>query len=121
MAHSKSARKRIRQNEQRRLRNRRRKSAVKQSVRAFEEALGAGQSDKAAEQLRQVEAMVNEQLEPPAVAVRVEEIGNHHREPPAFRLVHEALERPLHVGLTPGTNRTEEFEHPEHLTLAALG
>ncbi len=53
MAHTKSARKRARQNEVRRLRNRRRKRAVKQTVRAFQEALTAGQTERAAELLRE--------------------------------------------------------------------
>lgn len=52
MAHSKSAKKRIRQNETRRLRNRRRKSAVRENVRAFDEALSDGKTDQAAEELK---------------------------------------------------------------------
>lgn len=52
MAHSKSARKRIRQNTVRRLQNRRRKQGVKDSVRGFEAAVAAGQADQAAEQLK---------------------------------------------------------------------
>ena len=54
MAHTKSAKKRIRQNEKRRLRNRRRKAHVKAGVRAFEDALAANQPDEAAERLREV-------------------------------------------------------------------
>jgi len=53
VAQRQSAKKRIRQNEKRRLRNRRRKTAVKDSVRAFEEALAAGQTDQAADRLSQ--------------------------------------------------------------------
>ena len=53
MAHTKSAQKRVRQNEKRRLRNRRRKKAVRQTVRAFQEALTAGETDRAAELLRE--------------------------------------------------------------------
>ena len=46
MAHSLSAKKRVRQNAKHRLRNRRRKEAVKDAVREFRTALAAG--DKAA-------------------------------------------------------------------------
>ncbi|KPK84188.1 MAG: hypothetical protein AMJ81_06260 [Phycisphaerae bacterium SM23_33] len=53
MAHSKSARKRIRQNIIRRLRNRRRKDRVKDSIRAFEAAVAAGQPDQAADRLKE--------------------------------------------------------------------
>jgi small subunit ribosomal protein S20 len=52
VAHSKSAEKRLRQNVTRRLRNRRRKAKVKDSVRAFEAAVTAGDAAKAAEQLK---------------------------------------------------------------------
>ena len=54
MAHSSSAKKRIRQNEKRRLRNRWRKSAVKESIRAFDDAVAAGKTDEAATQLKEV-------------------------------------------------------------------
>jgi len=54
VAHSKSAKKRIGQNEQRRARNRRRKSQVKETVRQYERALASGQADQAADQLRNV-------------------------------------------------------------------
>lgn len=54
MASSKSAKKRIRQNEVRRLRNRRRKADVKETVRGYEEALASGQADQAADQLKKV-------------------------------------------------------------------
>ena len=54
MAHSNSAKKRIRQNEKRRLRNRRRKAEVKQSVREYEQALVSGQADQAADKLKNV-------------------------------------------------------------------
>ena len=53
MAHSKSAKKRVRQNLTRRLRNRRRKSAVKESVRVFEADAATGQSDQAAADLKE--------------------------------------------------------------------
>ena len=51
MAHSLSAKKRIRQNIKRRGRNRWRKRQVKVAVRDFDEALRAGDAAKAAEQL----------------------------------------------------------------------
>lgn len=53
MAHSKSAKKRVRQNVKRRLQTRRRKEKVKDAVRAFEVAVSEGQPGKAAEQLGQ--------------------------------------------------------------------
>ena len=52
MAHSLSAKKRIRQNAKRRVINRSRKSMVKTQVKHFEAALGAGDVDKAQEQYR---------------------------------------------------------------------
>ena len=54
MAHSSSAKKRIRQSNKRRLRNRWRKSAAKESIRAFDEAVAAGKTDEAATQLKEV-------------------------------------------------------------------
>ena len=51
MAHSNSAKKRVRQNAKRRLRNRRRKDAVRVTVRALDEAVQAGDAKTAAEQL----------------------------------------------------------------------
>jgi small subunit ribosomal protein S20 len=54
VAHSSSAKKRIRQNETHRLRNRRRKDAVKDAVRTYEDALSAGAADKAASALKDV-------------------------------------------------------------------
>lgn len=54
MAHSLSAKKRIRQNEKRRTINRAKKSQVKTQIKRFEEALSVGNVDAAAEQLRQV-------------------------------------------------------------------
>ena len=53
MPHSKSAKKRVRQNTKRRLRNRRRKAAVKGTVRALDEAVHAGKRKQAASQLKQ--------------------------------------------------------------------
>lgn len=54
MAHSLSAKKRIRQNEKRRARNRARKDLVKTEVKALNTLLTAGNFDKAAEQLKKV-------------------------------------------------------------------
>ncbi len=54
MAHSLSAKKRIRQDLKRRGRNRWRKEQIKQAVREFNEALRAGDKAKAADQLRVV-------------------------------------------------------------------
>jgi len=52
VAHSKSSRKRVRQNLKRRLRNRRRKAAAKESVRALAETIHAGKREQADQQLR---------------------------------------------------------------------
>jgi len=52
VAHSLSAKKRIRQNAKRRMRNRARKSMVKTQIKHFEAALSAGQVDQAREQYR---------------------------------------------------------------------
>ncbi len=54
MAHSKSARKRARQNLKRRLRNRRQQAAVKDSIRALDEAIQAGKGKPAEKQLQEV-------------------------------------------------------------------
>ena len=54
MAHSLSAKKRVRQDAKRRGRNRWRKEQLKQVVREFGDTLAAGQKDKAAEQLKAV-------------------------------------------------------------------
>ncbi|MBT3198691.1 MAG: 30S ribosomal protein S20 [Phycisphaerales bacterium] len=54
MAHSISAKKRIRQNETHKARNRWRKERVKVAVRSFEEALGQHDTEKAAECLQVV-------------------------------------------------------------------
>lgn len=54
MAHSLSAKKRMRQNVNRRGINRWRKTQVKETVRQFEEAVESGDKTKAAEQLKQV-------------------------------------------------------------------
>ena len=52
MAHSLSAKKRVRQNETRRTINRARKSQVKTQTKKFEVALAAGDVDQAKEQFR---------------------------------------------------------------------
>ena len=51
MAHSLSAKKRVRQNIKRRARNRARKDQIKDQVKAFTAQLTAGKLDKAAEEL----------------------------------------------------------------------
>lgn len=52
MAHSLSAKKRIRQNAKRNARNRARKAQIKQAVKSFTAALTAGDFEKAEEALR---------------------------------------------------------------------
>jgi len=52
VAHSLSAKKRVRQNEKRRAINRARKSSVKTQIKRFEEALASGDIKAAAEQFR---------------------------------------------------------------------
>jgi len=52
VAHSVSARKRVRQNIKHRAANRRRKADIKETIKAFDDALQAGDKKKAAEQLR---------------------------------------------------------------------
>ena len=54
MAHSLSAKKRVRQNVKRRGRNRWRKQQMKEALREFDEAVKAGDKAKAAEQLKVV-------------------------------------------------------------------
>ena len=54
MAHSASAKKRIRQNETHNARNRWRKERIKKAVRSFEEALDQNDTDKAAACLKVV-------------------------------------------------------------------
>ncbi len=53
MAHSLSAKKRIRQNVKRRARNRWRKQRVKDAVKAFDDAVREGDPTKAAERLKE--------------------------------------------------------------------
>lgn len=52
MAHSLSAKKRVRQNASRRVRNRARKSMVKTQIKGLEAAISAGDFDKAQEQFK---------------------------------------------------------------------
>ena len=52
MAHSLSAKKRVRQNAKRRMINRARKSMVKTQIKHLETAIGDGDSTKAADQLK---------------------------------------------------------------------
>ncbi len=52
MAHSLSARKRVRQNEKRRARNRVRKSMIKTQIKHFEEAVREGNAEKATDMYR---------------------------------------------------------------------
>jgi len=52
VAHSLSAKKRIRQNAKRRGHNRWRKDQIKEAIRAFEQAVHDGNADQAAEQLK---------------------------------------------------------------------
>ncbi|MCJ7544785.1 MAG: 30S ribosomal protein S20 [Phycisphaerae bacterium] len=52
MAHSLSAKKRVRQNIKRRARNRRRKAQVKQAVKQFDLAIQGNNPEQAAQQLR---------------------------------------------------------------------
>ena len=54
MAHSLSAKKRIRQSIKRRARNRARKDQIKESIKGFTTALTAGKADEAATALKQV-------------------------------------------------------------------
>lgn len=54
MAHSLSAKKRVRQNIKRRARNRARKELIKRQVKAFTAALSSGDLNKAEQELRNV-------------------------------------------------------------------
>ncbi len=53
MPHSVSAKKRMRQNIKRRAHNRGRKKTVKEAIRAFDDAVEAGDAEKASQQLRE--------------------------------------------------------------------
>lgn len=54
MAHSLSAKKRVRQNAKARVRNRARKSVIKTQVKRFEEALSTGNVETTQDQLKQL-------------------------------------------------------------------
>jgi len=54
VAHSLSAKKRVRQNAKARVRNRARKSVIKTQVKRFEEALSTGNVETTQEQLKQL-------------------------------------------------------------------
>ena len=59
MAHSLSAKKRVRQNEKKRAINRTRKSQVKTKIKQFQETLSEGDVEAATEQLRLVGAKLD--------------------------------------------------------------
>lgn len=59
MAHSLSAKKRVRQNEKRKAINRKRKSQVKTQIKHLQETLSEGDVEAAAEQLRLVAAKLD--------------------------------------------------------------
>ena len=59
MAHSLSAKKRVRQNEKKRAINRTRKSQVKTKIKQFQETLSEGDAEAATEQLRLVGAKLD--------------------------------------------------------------
>ena len=54
MAHSLSAKKRVRQNEKRRITNRSRKSMVRTQIKHFQTAIAAGDAENAQEQYRKL-------------------------------------------------------------------
>jgi small subunit ribosomal protein S20 len=59
VAHSLSAKKRVRQNEKRRVINRRRKTQVKTKIKQFQETLSEGDAEAATDQLRLVAAKLD--------------------------------------------------------------
>ena len=59
MAHSLSAKKRVRQNEKRRSRNRARKTEIRDSVKSFNTAITGGDFTKAAEVLNQTVSIMD--------------------------------------------------------------
>ena len=67
MAHSISAKKRIRQNAARNARNRWRKGRVKDSVKAFESALAAGKLDEAQKLMSQAASVIDKVASTPAM------------------------------------------------------
>lgn len=67
MAHSLSAKKRIRQNEKRNARNRWRKDRVKTAVRAFDEAVESGNFDEAQTLLNQASSVLDKVASTPTL------------------------------------------------------
>lgn len=67
MAHSLSAKKRIRQNEKRNARNRWRKERVKDAVKAFDAAVEAGNLDEAQQLLQQASRVIDKVAATPAL------------------------------------------------------
>ena len=67
MAHSISAKKRIRQNATRNARNRWRKERVKDATKAFESALAAGKHDEAQKLMAQAASVIDKVASTPAM------------------------------------------------------
>ena len=67
MAHSLSAKKRIRQNEKRNARNRWRKERVKTAVRSFDDAIEAGNLDEAQKLLNAAASTIDKVASTPAM------------------------------------------------------
>lgn len=67
MAHSLSAKKRIRQNEKRNARNRWRKDRVRTATRAFDDALAAGNLDDAQKLLNKAASVIDKVASTPAL------------------------------------------------------
>lgn len=59
MAHSVSAQKRVRQNEKHRLRNRAWKSRVRNSIKRVQNAIDAGDADRAADMYREMQKLLD--------------------------------------------------------------
>lgn len=67
MAHSLSAKKRIRQNEKRNARNRWRKDRVRTATRAFDDALAEGNLDEAQKLLNKASSVIDKVASTPAM------------------------------------------------------
>ena len=67
MAHSNSAKKRVRQNEKRNARNRWRKDRVKAATRAFESAVASGDAGEAQAALNQASSVLDKVASTPAM------------------------------------------------------
>lgn len=91
MAHSLSAKKRVRQNEKRRARNRARKSEIKDQQKAFAADLTKGDFKKAAEDLRSVVSTLD----------RVAAKGTIHKNTAARK--RSRLQRRLNAAMKAGT------------------